>query len=168
MNLISDLKRNDLVSPTMTPDEYIKIYGDKIIDVYENYEPKSVIIEKIKDILKNKQEKLQIIALGADWCPDCSRNIPRMIKIVQEFKIEEISLDILYGIMVNALHKPGETIWHKKRSPPEATDPKFDLKAIPTFYFFNNSGEHIGVIVEHPKYRSSLEEDTLEILEKNM
>ncbi|MFW9901747.1 MAG: thioredoxin family protein [Candidatus Thorarchaeota archaeon] len=168
MNLISDLKRNDLISPTMTPDEYLKIYEDKIMNVYENYEPKSDVIEKIKCILNNKQEKLKIVALGADWCPDCSRYIPRMIKIIKDFKIEEVSLDILYGIMLNALHKPGEAIWHKKRSPPEATDPKFDLKAIPTFYFFNNAGEHIGVIVEHPKWTSTLEEDILEILEKNM
>jgi hypothetical protein len=90
-----------------------------------------------------------------------------MIKIIKNFKIGEASLDILYGIMVNALHKPGDTIWHKQRSPPEATDPKFDLKAIPTFYIFNNAGEHIGVIVEHPKWTSTLEGDILEILEKN-
>ncbi len=168
MNLISDLRLNDLISPTMTPDEYLKIYRDKIINVYESYEPKSSVIGKIKEILTNKQEKLKIVALGADWCPDCSKNIPRMIKLIKDFKVEKFSLNILYGIMVNALHKPGEIIWHKKRSPPEATDPKFDLKAIPTFYFFNNAGEHIGVIVEHPKWKSTLEEEILEILERNL
>ena len=161
-----NLKWNDLVSPTMTPDEYLKTYGDKVAYNYETYEPNSTILEKIKNFLRNKNEKLKIVALGADWCPDCSRNVPRMIKIVKLIKSKDISLDILYGIMVNALHKPGETIWHKKRSPPEAIDPKFDLKAIPTFYFFNANGNFLDVIVEHPK--ASIEEDTLEILEKNM
>jgi len=161
-----NLKWNDLVSPTMTPDEYLKTYGDKVAYNYETYEPKSTILEKIKNYLRNKNEKLKIVALGADWCPDCSRNVPRMIKIVKLIKSKDISLDILYGIMVNALHKPGETIWHKKRSPPEAIDPKFELKAIPTFYFFNANGNFLDVIVEHPK--ASIEEDTLEILEKNM
>jgi len=161
-----NLKWNDLVSPTMTPDEYLKTYGDKVAYNYETYEPKSTILEKIKNYLRNKNEKLKIVALGADWCPDCSRNVPRMIKIVKLIKSKDISLDILYGIMVNALHKPGETIWHKKRSPPEAIDPKFDLKAIPTFYFFNANGNFLDVIVEHPK--TSIEEDILEILEKNM
>jgi len=133
MTSISDLTWADLVSPTMTPEEYFKIYKDKISKVYKSYEPKSEIIEKIKQFLKSKQEKLKIVALGADWCPDCSKNIPRMIKLIKNINTKDVTLKILYGIMVNALHKPGETIWHKKRSPPEATDPKFELKAIPTF-----------------------------------
>jgi hypothetical protein len=161
-----NLKWNDLVSPTMTPDEYLKTYRDKIAYNYETYKPNSAVLEKIKSYLKNKNEKLKIVALGADWCPDCTRNVPRMIKIVKLIKSNDISLHILYGIMVNALHKPGETIWHEKRSPPEAIDPKFELKAIPTFYFFNANGEFLDVIVEHPK--KTIEEDTLEIIEKNM
>ncbi len=168
MNSKFDLKWSDLVSPTMTPDEYLKIYGDKIKRVYESYEPKSDTLNDIKNLLKNKKEKLKIIALGADWCPDCSRNVPRMIKIVKFLNTEEVGLQILYGIMVNALHKPGETIWHKNRSPPEATDPKFDLKAIPSFYFFNDAGEYLGIIVENPEYTSTLEEDILKILKRSI
>jgi hypothetical protein len=163
-----DLKWSDLVSPAMTPEEYLKIYGAKIKKVYETYEPKSNILDSIKDFLKKKKEKLKIVALGADWCPDCSRNVPRMIKIVKIMETQDVDLKILYGIMVNALHKPGEAIWHEKRSPPEATDPKFDLRAIPTFYFFNEAGEYIGVIVENPEYSSTLEEDILRIIERNM
>ncbi|TET60468.1 MAG: hypothetical protein E3J52_03765 [Promethearchaeota archaeon] len=168
MNSKFDLKWSDLVSPTMTPDEYLKIYGDKIKRVYESYEPKSDTLNDIKNLLKNKKEKLKIIALGADWCPDCSRNVPRMIKIVKFLNTEEVGLQILYGIMVNALHKPGETIWHKNRSPPEATDPIFDLKAIPSFYFFNDAGEYLGIIVENPEYSSTLEEDILKILKRSI
>ena len=168
MNSKFDLKWSDLVSPTMTSDEYLKLYGDKIKRVYESYEPKSDTLNDIKNLLKNKKEKLKIIALGADWCPDCSRNVPRMIKIVKFLNTEEVGLQILYGIMVNALHKPGETIWHKNRSPPEATDPKFDLKAIPSFYFFNDAGEYLGIIVENPEYSSTLEEDILKILKRSI
>ena len=168
MNSKFDLKWNDLVSPTMTSDEYLKIYGDNIKRVYESYIPKSDTLNDIKNLLKNKKEKLKIIALGADWCPDCTRNVPRMIKIVKFLNTEEVGLQILYGIMVNALHKPGETIWHKNRSPPEATDPKFDLKAIPSFYFFNDAGEYLGIIVENPEYSSTLEEDILKILKRSI
>jgi len=161
-----DLKWDDLVSPTMTPEEYLKQFGNKIEYNYKTYKPKKDILEKINELLKDKKEKLKIVALGADWCPDCSKNIPRMIKIVKILKEsnKDVDLQILYGIMVNALHKPEESIWHKKRSPPEAVDPKFNLKAIPTFYFFNSTGEYLGAIVENPKMSSSLEEDTLEIL----
>jgi hypothetical protein len=168
MTLKSNLKLSDLISPTMTPDEYLKLFRDKIRYQFEKYQPKSDILDQIKEFLKNKKEKLNIVALGADWCPDCSKNVPRMIKIIRNFDTQEVELKILYGIMVNALHKPGETIWHKKRSPPEATDPKFNLKAIPTFYFFNKSGEYLDVIVENPEYHSTLEEDVLNILKRRL
>ncbi len=160
-----DLKWEDLVSPTMSSDDYLKEYGDKIEYNYKTYKPKLDVLEKISKILKERKETLKIVALGADWCPDSNRNVPRMIKIVKLMKNEDVSFKILFGIVVNASRKPGETIWHKKRSPSEAIDPKFDLKKIPTFYFFNESGNLIGIIVENPKLSSTLEEDLLEILE---
>ena len=168
MTTKSDLKWKDLVSPTMSPDDYLKKYKEKTVDNYKSYEPKSDALEKILTILKDKNEKLKIVGLGADWCPDCNKNVPRMIKIVKLMKSKEVDFQILYGIMVNALHKPEESIWHKKRSPPEAVEPKFDLKKIPTFYFFNAKGNFIGQIVENPKYSSTLEEDLLEILENHL
>ena len=76
-----DLKWNDLVSPTMSPDEYLKEFGDKIVYNYKTYEPKTDVLEEIKDFLKNKKESLKIMALGADWCPDCNRNVPRIFII---------------------------------------------------------------------------------------
>ncbi len=164
----SKLKWNDLISPSMNPDDYLKEFGDKIESNYKTYEPKVDVLERIKDLLEKKNEKLKIVALGADWCPDCNRNVPRMIKNIKTIKSNNIDLRILYGIMVNALHKPGETIWHKKRSPPEALDPKFDLKKIPTFYFFNGNDDLIGIIVENPKWESTLEDDILEILENKL
>jgi len=162
-----DLKWNDLVSPTMSPEDYLKEFGVKIENNYKSYEPKIDVLKKIRELLETKNEKLKIVALGADWCPDCNRNVPRMIKIVKLMKRKDVDLKILYGIMVNALHKPGEKIWHKKRSPPEAIDPKFNLQKIPTFYFFNSTGEYLGVIVENPKLSASLEEEILLILENS-
>jgi predicted DNA-binding protein YlxM (UPF0122 family) len=63
-----NLKLDDLVSPTMKPEEYLETYGNKIKNVYEKYEPKSEILSKIKEHLKNKREKLRVVVLGADWC----------------------------------------------------------------------------------------------------
>jgi len=166
MNNKTDLKWKDLVSPTMSPDEYLKEFGDKIAHNYKTYEPKTDILEEIKELLKSKKEALKIVALGADWCPDCNKNVPRMIKIVKLMKSKDVTFHILYGIMVNALHKPDEIIWHKTRSPPEAVNPKFDLKAIPTFYFFNRNNEFLGMIKEHPK--QTIEEDTLEIIKEGL
>lgn len=163
-----DLKWSDLTSPTMTSKDYLKIYGDQVKKIHNNYKPKSNVLLEIEDLLKKRKEKLKILALGADWCPDCSKNVPSMIKIINSINDNDIELKILYGIMKNAFHKPEETIWHKKSSPPEATDPKFNLKAIPSFYFFNKNGEYLGIIIENPQDSSSLEEDILAILKSNL
>ena len=144
-----DLKWEDLISPTMSPDDYLKAYGEKIEFTYKTYEPKLDILEKISTLLKEKKEKLKIVALGADWCPDCNRNVPRMIKIMRLVKNKDENFKILY-------------------SPPEAVKTHFNLKRLPTFYFFNESGELLGIIVENPKNSSTLEEDLLEILEDKL
>ena len=162
------LKWDDLVSPTITPNEYLAQFSNKVALYYKNYEPKKDILNKITVLLKRKEEKLKILVLGAVWCPDCTINIPRMIKITELIPSVIDEFKILYGIVVDALHKPGEVIWHKNRSPLEAINPKFNLKKIPTFYFFNHAGESLDVIVEKPKVNSSLEEELLEILENQL
>ncbi|MFX0025087.1 MAG: thioredoxin family protein [Candidatus Hermodarchaeota archaeon] len=163
-----EVKWSDLVSSTMTPDDYLKSYNDKIAYNYETYKLKIDVIKKIEDLLIIKDESLKILAFGADWCPDCSKNIPRMIKIIMYMNKINVEFKILYGIMTNPFHKAGDTIWHKTRSPPEAIDPKFNLKKIPTFYFFNKNGDCLGTIIENPKYKSTLEEDLFEIIQKNL
>ena len=164
----NQLKWSDLESPTMSLDEYLKTYKDKIGFNYKTYEPKTEIISKINEILEKEKEALNILALGADWCPDCNRNIPRLIKIVKMLNNKDVTFKILYGIMKDAFHKPNEPIWHKKRSPKEALNPKFDLKAIPTIYFFNKKGEYLGTIIENPKEESTIEEEMFEILRKSL
>ena len=168
MTLSMTLKWDDLISPTITPDEYLTQFSEKVNLNYETYEPKKDILHNISTLLEEKGEKLKMIALGADWCPDCTRNIPRMIKITRTIPSLIGEFKILYGIVVNALHKPNEVIWHKNRSPPEAVNPKFNLEKIPTFYFFNKAGEFLDVIIEKPKINSSLEEELLEILENRL
>ena len=165
MNSNLNLSWSDLVSPTMTPDDYLRDFGPKIKKNYEVYEPKTEIVDEIRDLLKTKNEQLKVIAFGADWCPDCHKNVPRMIKLAKRLKTRDIELRILYGIMVDALRKPEEPAWHKTRSPPEAVNPKFELKAIPTFYFFNKNGQYLDRIIEHPK--TTIEEDTLKIIKDN-
>lgn len=166
MNTNSKLTWKEILSPTMTLDEYMNQYEEKIAFNYKTYEPKKEILQEIAQLLISRNEKIKIVVLGAEWCPDCNKNIPRMIKIINNLKNVEIDLKILYGIMVNALHKPDEPLWHKTRSPPEAVNPKFDLKAIPTFYFFNKKGNYLGQIQENPQ--KTIEEDTLDIIKGNI
>lgn len=168
MSINKNLTWADLKSPTLSPDVYLEKFARKVHENYESYEPKKQVLKTISNLLSEKEETLKFVALGADWCPDCTKNIPRMIKIIKLIDSGKIEFRILYGIIVNALHKPGEIIWHKKRSPPEAVNPKFDLNAIPTFYIFNKAGRLLDTIVEKPKINSTLEDDLLEILEDKL
>ncbi|GAH16976.1 unnamed protein product, partial [marine sediment metagenome] len=101
-----------------TTEKLKELFGEKIKYNYKVYEPEADKLKEIKAILKSKNEQLKIIAFGADWCPDCHKNVPHMIKLIKRMKTNDVELRILYGIMVNALRKPGETLWHKTRSPP--------------------------------------------------
>lgn len=157
----------DIKSETMSIDDYLKFFKDKaeIIRNYENYKPKTKHLAYIKEFIADKHIKLRILAMGAEWCHDCAEQVPHMIKIGKELENEHNKMVILYGIKVNAFRKEGEILWDKKHSPPEAVDPNFNLKAIPTFFIFKDN-ELIGRIVEHPKRFSTLERDLCKILRK--
>ena len=161
------LKWSDIKSETMSMDEYLKEFEDKedIINNYEKYIPKSKHLTHIEEFIEEIPRSLRIFVIGAEWCPDSTEQIPSMIKIIKELKSDNIEMRILYGIKVNLLRKNGEILWNKNRSPPEAVDPKFDLVAIPTFYFFIDD-EYLGRIVEHPKMFSTLERDFCNIIKK--
>ena len=162
------LNWNDIKSSTLTPDAYIEKFSKKpdIISKIENYNPREDALSKIKQIFKSGKKSLKILAIGAEWCPDCSIHVPEMVKIVKKMQLNEIELKILYGVKVDPFHKKGESLWSARHSPPEATNPKFNLAKIPTFYLFNNEGTLFGTIVEHPKNKPTLEEEILYFLSK--
>ena len=134
---------------------------------YKKYKPNHEVIKKIDQFLSDHDEELRILAIGAKWCHDCALQVPRMVKIIQSIDNAKIDLEILYGVKVNALHKKGEMIWHKKHSPPEAVDPKFNLTAIPTFFLFIDD-KYIGRVVEGPQKFDTLEEDLLYIIKNSI
>ena len=167
---IQNLVWREVKSETITPDVYLQKYGFKplIAKNYETYTPNPQIIENIRKILAEKGKVLKILIIGADWCKDCSENVPKGIKIVKELNSEFLEMHIIYGLKTNPLKKKGELNWHPKASPPEALNPKFDLIAIPIFYFFNEEGKYLGRIVEKPTKGSTLEEDMLKLIEKRL
>ena len=168
MSEVEFLIWENIKSKTMSIKEYLKTIetNQETYENYEKYIPIAEIIEKIKKMLTSIDKKLKILVIGASWCPDCSKYVPRMIKIIELINNDKFHLEILYGVMVNALRKKGDRYWHKTKSPPEATDPKFDLEKIPTFYFFIDE-KYVGRIVERPIKFSTLEEELLYILEEH-
>ena len=100
-----------------------------------NYKTYIVDTETLKNI-KNKQLKnLKIIAFMGTWCHDSNREIPRLLRVVEEMGIAD-QLD-LYGVDVN------------KTSQLER-EKGFNIRKTPTIIFLRD-GEEIGRILEKPK-----------------
>ena len=167
MNDLKKLTWFDIESDLMDPQEFKSKIKDKPEkwNNYQKYTPKRKTIKKIKKLLEKKNQKIKLVAIGAEWCKDCSIQLPRMIKISEGFESEIFEFYVLYGVMVNAFQKEGEPTWHRHKSPPEATDPKFALHAIPTIYIFNKGGKYLNRIVEKPTKTGTLENEILHLLE---
>ncbi|MFO7795835.1 MAG: thioredoxin family protein [Promethearchaeia archaeon] len=165
-----DLKWDDIKSPTKDTDEYLEYIKEKddLIKSFEEYPPKKDILNQINNLLSKNNEEVKIFVIGADWCHDCAERVPNMTKIIKQLNNNRMHFEVLYGVKTNPFHKKDEPLWHREHSPPEATDPKFELEAIPTFYFFNKEGRFLGRIVEKPRKEDTLEEEMLRILKKNL
>ena len=52
-------------------------------------------------ILSEKKLKLKVLAIGAEWCPDCAVHVPSMIKIIEA--LDDIALNENNGDNVKCL-----------------------------------------------------------------
>jgi len=168
LNDLENLTWSDIKSDLMNPQEFKRKIKEKVEKWknYQNYEPNPKTIENIRTLLAKENEKVKLIAIGAEWCGDCAIQLPRMLKISEKFDKNIFEFYVLYGVMVDALKKNGDSKWHEKKSPPEATNPKFNLHAIPTIYLFDEDGKYLSRIVEKPTKKGTLEKELLYLLKK--
>lgn len=111
-----------------------------------NYKTYLVDTESLKDIKKRKLKDLKIIAFMGTWCHDSNREIPRLLRVVEELGIAD-QLE-LYGVDVNKTSAKG-----KEKS--------YKIRKTPTIIFMRD-GKEIGRILEEPEV--SFEQNLVEIL----
>ncbi len=111
---------------------------------YETYKPDFNHIDQIKEYMNNVSE---VVIIMGSWCPDTRRELPIMMKILDEVNFPEADTKI-YAVDRN-----------KKNGLKELRNHKFER--IPTFIFYDGSNE-IGRIVE--KVQTTTEEELLELL----
>ena len=87
-------------------------------------------------------EDITVKVLFGTWCHDSKREVPKMLKILEAYGLEDKSISL---VAVNP-----------EKNEPINTINEFNLEFTPTFIFFRN-GEEIGRIVEKPN--QSLVED---------
>jgi thiol-disulfide isomerase/thioredoxin len=102
--------------------------------------------DKITDLSELDQDT-EIVTLVGTWCPDCYREVPRLIKILASLNSPHISTRYI-GLDRDKRDKQG-------------LGAKFEFSRIPTIIIMQNNQE-VGRIVERPN--TSLEQALLDIL----
>lgn len=122
-------------------------FADWFLPNYQAYQPDSLLIPKIKELLKGKNLK---IFLGT-WCGDSKREVPRMLKILAAAGFDSSKLQLVF---VN------NTAEQYKKSPGHEEQGK-NIVRVPTLIVYNSKTE-LGRFIEYPK--ESIEKDLLKIL----
>jgi thiol-disulfide isomerase/thioredoxin len=114
---------------------------------FEEYQPDQNFIKKLLEI--NKDDLTIQIVMGT-WCPDSRREVPRFMRILDQWKFPPENVTFI-------------GVDNAKLSPVADFD-KLDIQRVPTFIILKNKIE-VGRIIENPV--TSLEQDMLNILNRN-
>lgn len=96
-----------------------------------------------------KSQKIEILGFIGTWCGDTKRELPGLLKILEQAKFDEKKLT-LTGV-------------NYSYQAPDGSNKKWNIRSVPTFILLKD-GKEIGRFVESP--RQSLLEDFIKILEK--
>lgn len=137
---------------------------------FDEYAPDPDALTEIRRLLDARGESLTLLVIGASWCPDCQRNVPALGKVEAVLDDPRFVVRVLGGVKTRPLKKKRDgkgdkqVVWAVPPSPPEAADPAFDLRKIPTIYLFDREGRLLGRIVENPEHEDTVEGEVLHLL----
>ena len=107
--------------------------------------------------LKKIADKYVIVAFSAEWCKDCTVNIP-VLALISE--ATELEVRIFGGLKKDPL---GHT--RKWRIPPSPQEVEtFQVDKIPLIIVFDKNGKDVGKIIENPQKKPTLEEELIQIV----
>lgn len=110
---------------------------------YQTYQVDTAAIEPLKAIT----EPTEIVVIIGTWCPDCHRETPRFIRIIEQLNNPNVKVTYI-GV-------------DRSKQDSEGLAAQYEFSRIPTF-IVKQQGEEIGRIVERPQ--TSLEVDLANIL----
>jgi thiol-disulfide isomerase/thioredoxin len=122
-------------------------YSEWYTKGFNDYQPAKEVIDKLTSIYKND---LSIRIVMGTWCPDSRREVPRFMKIMDQWQFPRENITFI-------------GVDNEKLSPVGDFD-KLDIQRVPTFIILKNKIE-TGRIIENPV--ASLEQDLLDILTRN-
>ena len=108
-----------------------------------HYQANSKFVEQLSQI----ETPTHIVVIIGTWCPDCHRDIPRFMSILNAADNKNISLEYI-GV-------------DREKQDPQGHSKHYDFTRLPTYLVLQNNKE-IGRIIERPQ--TTLEQDLIEIL----
>lgn len=126
---------------------------DIVMEAYDEYSIKTDVVEELRGLMKG----MKVIVFSAPWCGDCKRAMPVLLHLE-----EMLSLDIMVFGKIKTAPLDPNVQWAVPPSPPEINE--WNVKAIPWFIFYNEDGEEVGILIEKPKVKETLEEEILYVL----
>jgi thiol-disulfide isomerase/thioredoxin len=114
---------------------------------YDEYMFNSDVVSKLSEL---NQEGVSIKIVLGTWCPDSRREVPRFMRILDQWKFPMTALTFI-GVDDAKLSPVGEY-------------EMLGIQRVPTFIIYKNNVE-AGRIIENPT--TSLEQDMVNILEGN-
>jgi len=153
MNINLSEIRKKTVSVTQYIDSLKQPFREKFLTRKQTYKVKQEAINQLKNIAN----KHVIVAFSAEWCKDCTANIPVLALISEATGLD---VRIFGGLMKDPLSRTRK--WRIPPSPPEVET--FNVDKIPLITLFDKKGKEIGKIIENPREKPTLEEELLKII----
>lgn len=154
INLLEILRRTVPVAQYINSLE--EPFREKFVTRKQTYQLKRETTNELKKFVN----KYIMIAFSAEWCKDCTVNIPVLALISEATGLE---VRIFGGLKKDPLSNIKK--WRIPPSPPEVET--FNVDKIPVMLMFDRRGNEIGRIVENPRETLTLEEELLEIILKH-
>ncbi len=140
--------------------EYLKgisdRFKDRFVSRYEETEIPEEYLQRLQQLLTGKT----IIAFSAEWCKDCSNNIPVLARISEKIGVP---FKILGGIKSDPKGKG--PYWKSPPSPPEINE--LNIKRIPWIAVIDDEGNIHAIIDENPKYKQTVYEELIYLMSNN-
>ena len=132
-----------------TKDQLLKLpYSDWYSKEHDQY---TIDQKAVAELKKEKLGSYNIIVVLGTWCEDSHREVPRLMKILENVNFPEQKLTI---IAVN-----------RKKEAPGGEEGVYNIQRVPTI-IVQKYGKEIGRIIEYPT-SGYLERDLLEIVRKD-
>jgi thiol:disulfide interchange protein len=148
---------SEIRKKTVSVEQYIKSLAQPFRERFLTRKQRYTLNQEAVNQLKKVADKCVIVAFSAEWCKDCTVNIPVLVLISEATGLE---VRIFGGLKKDSLSHTRK--WRIPPSPQEVET--FQVDKIPLIIVFDKEGKDIGRIIENPREKPTLEEELVKII----